>query len=154
MLVLELMVLHQQQQGLEHRDGEHAVGQDRQQDVREDARLFVDDLYRTGGRELRQQHRRCAQREQQYQQVFHRNARACQQGQGNDGGSDQARGAEKVQAQADWRQQVSEQAGAVSQDRQHAERDQQPLVRLGAGSQASALIDSRSGIQAGGGESS
>ncbi|MNG33032.1 hypothetical protein D3C84_1191790 [compost metagenome] len=50
--MLELMVLDQQQQGLEHRDGEHAVGEDRQQDVGEDARFFVDDLHGAGGGEL------------------------------------------------------------------------------------------------------
>ena len=63
MLVLELMVLHEQEQRLEHRDGEHAVGQDRQQDMRKDARLFVDHLHRAGGGELRQQHRQHAQGE-------------------------------------------------------------------------------------------
>lgn len=61
--MLELVVLQQQEQGLEHRDGEHAVGQDRQQDVREDARFFINHLHRAGGRELRQQHRQHAQRE-------------------------------------------------------------------------------------------
>jgi hypothetical protein len=60
----------------------------------------------TGRRELRQQRRRGAQREQQHQQVFHRYARAGQQGQGYDGRGNQAGGAEEVQAQADWRQQV------------------------------------------------
>ncbi|MDT4850595.1 hypothetical protein FQZ97_847480 [compost metagenome] len=61
MLVLELMVLHQQQQRLEHGDGQHAVGHDRQQDVGEDARCFVDRLQGAGRHELRQQYRQAAQ---------------------------------------------------------------------------------------------
>ncbi len=51
--VLEPVVLQQQQQGLKHRNGEHAVGQQRQQNMAEDAGLFHDRLYRAAGRELR-----------------------------------------------------------------------------------------------------
>ena len=61
-LVLELIVLQRQQQRLEHRNGEHAVGQDRQQDMREDAGLFINHLHRARRRELGQQHREHAQR--------------------------------------------------------------------------------------------
>ncbi|MNO05048.1 hypothetical protein D3C81_2262800 [compost metagenome] len=72
--MLEWIVLHQYQQRLEHGDGEHAVGQDRQQDMGENPGLLVDYLHRARRRELRQQHRGQSQWEQQQQQVFHRNA--------------------------------------------------------------------------------
>ncbi|MNO05248.1 hypothetical protein D3C81_2265630 [compost metagenome] len=70
--MFELMVLNQQQQGLEHRNGEHAVGEDRQQDVGKDAWFLIDHLHGAGGGELGQQHRDGAQRKQQHQQVLHR----------------------------------------------------------------------------------
>ncbi|MNV98577.1 hypothetical protein D3C71_1938440 [compost metagenome] len=101
---------------------------------------------------MRQQHRRQPQREQQHQQVFHRNARAGQQRQADHGDGDQAGGVEEVQAQADRRHQVGIKAGRVTEHRQHAKRDQQAFVRLGAGGQAGALIEGRSGIKASGGE--
>ncbi|MNF91330.1 hypothetical protein D3C84_739280 [compost metagenome] len=153
-LVLELVVLNQQQQGLEHRDGEHAIGQNRKQDVGEDARLLIDDLYRAGGGKMRQQHGQGPKREQQDQQVLHRNPRAGQQGQCDDRHGYQAGGTEEVQGQAGRGQQVGEQADAVGQYGEHAEHDQQAFVDLGAGRQASALVNGRSGVQAGGGESS
>ncbi|MNE85813.1 hypothetical protein D3C80_1828530 [compost metagenome] len=117
MLVLELVILQQQQQGLEHGDGEHAVRQDRQQDMGEDARLFVDQWHRAGWCELGDQGRQHAQREQQYQQVFHRDTRAGDQRQGNDGHGDQAGGTEKVQAKAKRRQQLHEQGAGMAQYR-------------------------------------
>ncbi|MNJ72325.1 hypothetical protein D3C77_689580 [compost metagenome] len=58
--MLELMVLDQQQQGLEHRDGKQPVSQNRQQDVRENARFFVDQRHRARWRELRGQRRQHA----------------------------------------------------------------------------------------------
>jgi hypothetical protein len=80
--------------------------------------------------------------------------RAGQQRQGNHGHGNQAGGIEEVQAQADRRHQVGDKTGRVDEHRQHAERDQQALVRLGAGGQAGAMIEGRSGIKTSGGEGS
>ncbi len=146
MLVLELVVLQQHQQRLEHRDGEHAVGQDRQQDVGEHARFLIDHLHCTGRGELRQQHREQPQREQQDQQVFHRDARAGDQCQSDHGGSDQAGRAEEIQGQAVRRHQVSEQTRGVRQQGEDAKTCQQAFVGLGALGQAGALVEGRSGI--------
>src|SRR5690606_21866336 len=52
MLVPQMMVLQQQQQGLEYGKGEHSVCQDRQQNMREYARLFGYGWRRPGGCEL------------------------------------------------------------------------------------------------------
>lgn len=63
--MLELMVLQQQQDRLEHGDGEHAVSHDREQDVGEDAGVLVDRVDGATGHEFGRQHGQCAEREQQ-----------------------------------------------------------------------------------------
>ena len=62
--MLELMILQQQQQGLKHGNGEHAVGQDRQQDMGQNARLLIDGLRRAAGGELGHQRGQGAQGQQ------------------------------------------------------------------------------------------
>ena len=71
MLVLEVVILQQQQQGLEDRNGQHAVGQDRQQDMREYARLLSNRRCSAGWGELGEEYRQAAQWKEQQQQVFH-----------------------------------------------------------------------------------
>ena len=51
--MLELVILQQHQHGLEHRHGQQAVGEDRQQDMRKDAGLFVNRVERARWQELR-----------------------------------------------------------------------------------------------------
>ncbi|MNE59315.1 hypothetical protein D3C80_1544010 [compost metagenome] len=104
--------------------------------MREDARLFVDQRHRARRRELGDQSRGHAQREQQQQQVLHRDAQAGQQGQGDHCSGDQAGGAEEVQAQAQGREQLPEQRGALGDDRQCAKQAEQAFVGLGALGQA------------------
>ncbi len=142
-LVLQLAVLQQQQQRLEHRDGEQPVRQDRQQDMREDARLFVDQRHGARRRELRQQRRHRAQREQQHQQVFDRYAQAGQQGQADDGHGDQAGGAEEVQAQAQRGDQLEVQRTSLGEHREGTQQGEQALVGLAALGQVRALVDGR-----------
>ncbi|MNN63923.1 hypothetical protein D3C81_1793360 [compost metagenome] len=150
MLVFQLTVLQQQQQRLEHGNGEQAVGEDRQQDMRKDAGFFVDQRHGTGGRELGQQRGDRAQREQQHQQVFYRDAQAGQQRQGNDRNGDQAGGAEKVQAQAQRGDQLEEQGTALGDHREGAEQAEQAFVGFAALGQVRTLVEGRGYIKAGG----
>ncbi|MCY1451227.1 hypothetical protein D9M71_680830 [compost metagenome] len=98
--------------------------------MREDARFFVDQRHRAGGRELGQQRGHRAQREQQHQQVFHRYAQAGQQGQGDDRHGDQAGGAEKVQAKAQRGDQLEEQRTGLGEHREGTQQGKQALVGL------------------------
>ena len=152
MLQLELAILHQQQQGLEHRDGEQAVGQDRQQDVRENAGLRLDQLGGAGRRKLREQHGQQAEREKEQQQVVYRDALGGQQQCGDHGRSDQAGGAEEVQGQAGGREQLLEQAGAMGQEGQDAKQGQQGARRCGALAEAQGLVGGGAGVKTGGDE--
>ncbi|KKJ00776.1 hypothetical protein PROH_05860 [Prochlorothrix hollandica PCC 9006 = CALU 1027] len=151
-LVLELMVLQQQQDRLEHGDGEHAVGHDREQDMGEDARVFVDWVDGAAGHELCGKDRQCAEREQEQQQVFHRDAQAGQQNQANDRAGDQAGGIEEVQAEAVDVIQLIEQADAVQAKRDHAKQREQTFVRNAALRKAQSLVSGGAGVEEGGGE--
>ncbi|MNN78912.1 hypothetical protein D3C81_1955090 [compost metagenome] len=104
--MLELVILQEQQQRLEHRHGQQAVGQDRQQDVRQDARPFVDGLDGATRYQGGSQHRQRAEGQQQEQQVLHRYARAGEDGQQDHRRGDQAGGIEEVQHQAGRGQQL------------------------------------------------
>ena len=148
--MLELVVLQQQQQRLEHGDGEQPVCQDRQQDMGKDARFFVDQRHCTCGGELRQQGGDRAEREQQDQQVLHWNAQARQQGQGDHCDGDQARGTEEVQAQPQRGDQLEEQRAGLGDDRDRAEQTEQALVGTRALGQAHAVVDRSGNIKAGG----
>src|SRR5690606_4714107 len=64
MLVPQMVVLQEQQQRLEHGDGEHAVRQDRQQNMRQYARFLGYRRWRAGGRELGENDGQETQREQ------------------------------------------------------------------------------------------
>ena len=118
--------------------------------MREDARFFVDQRHRAGWRELGQQRGYRTQREQQHQQVFHRDAQAGQQGQGNDGYGDQAGGTEEVQAQAQRGDQLEEQCTGLGQHREGTQQARQTLVGLAALGKVRALVDGCGYIEAGG----
>lgn len=96
--VLQLMVLQQNQQGLKHRDGEHAVGEDRQQDMPDQTRFCLDGLQRACRRELRHQRGQNPERKQQDQQNFNGKADACQHRHNDHRDRNQAGGAEEIQA--------------------------------------------------------
>lgn len=150
--MLELMVLQEQEQRLQHGDGEHAVGGDRQQDMRQDAGRLIDRLGGAAGHKLGEQNGDKAQGEQQQQQVFHRYTGAGQQRQQNNRSGNQAGGLEEVQRQTTGIEHLQKQAAAMQQQRQCAECNQQAFVGRAALLQAQALVECGSGIKAGSGE--
>ena len=148
--MLELVVLQQQQQGLEHGNGEQAIGQDREQDMRQDPRLLIDQRYGAGRGELGQQGGHRAEREQQHEQVFDRDAQAGQQGQRDHRDGDQTGGAEEVEAKAQRGDQLEEQGATLGNDRKGTEQTEQPFVGAAALGQATALVESGGDVEAGG----
>lgn len=63
--MLELVVLHQQQDRLEHGDGQQAIREDRQQDMRQDSGVSLNRADGAGRHEFGEQYRQRSQGEQQ-----------------------------------------------------------------------------------------
>ena len=149
-LVLELAILHEQQQRLEHGDGQQAVGENRQQDVGEDPRVLTNSLGSAGRDELSEEYGQAAERKEQEQQDGHRDAQRGQQDQGDHRGGDQAGGIEEVEVQPARGDQLAEQAGDMGQQGEQAERQQDALVRRLARDQAQGLVAGGGRIERGG----